>query len=297
MSCPTGALFNKGSTVGEMERDRSKLEFIVTAREKKQWICLRSSSPPSGWAAVPAATCRSWTSTSSSSNWPARSDMVFSPIIDVKEYPEKVDVCLVEGAVCNEDNLEMIHKVRRRTQAPRLLRRLRRDRQRARHPQPARPGQRRERPADAPTSRRPSSTRACPRSRASCPPLLDRVMPVHEVVHVDFYLPGCPPPADRIKALLVQVLDGAAPQARRAAAQVWLNRSRSRIRMSKRIVIDPVTRIEGHAKISIFLDDAGNVSRRRVPRRGVPRLREVLRGPALQRDARHHRRASAASAR
>ena len=30
--------------------------------------------------------------------------------------------------------------------------------------------------------------------------------------------------------------------------------------MSKRIIIDPVTRIEGHAKISIFLDDAGNVS-------------------------------------
>ncbi|HWH68471.1 MAG TPA: Ni/Fe hydrogenase subunit alpha [Candidatus Sulfotelmatobacter sp.] len=30
--------------------------------------------------------------------------------------------------------------------------------------------------------------------------------------------------------------------------------------MAKRIVIDPVTRIEGHAKISIFMDDAGNVS-------------------------------------
>jgi NAD-reducing hydrogenase large subunit len=30
--------------------------------------------------------------------------------------------------------------------------------------------------------------------------------------------------------------------------------------MSKTIVIDPVTRIEGHAKISIFLDDAGEVS-------------------------------------
>ena len=37
-SCPTGALFHKGSTVGEMERDRGKLEFIVTAREKKEWI-------------------------------------------------------------------------------------------------------------------------------------------------------------------------------------------------------------------------------------------------------------------
>jgi len=30
--------------------------------------------------------------------------------------------------------------------------------------------------------------------------------------------------------------------------------------MSNRIVIDPVTRIEGHAKISLFLDDAGHVS-------------------------------------
>jgi NAD-reducing hydrogenase large subunit len=30
--------------------------------------------------------------------------------------------------------------------------------------------------------------------------------------------------------------------------------------MSQRIIIDPVTRIEGHAKISIFMDDAGNVS-------------------------------------
>jgi len=37
-ACPTGALFHKGSTVAEMERDRSRLEFIVTAREKKQWI-------------------------------------------------------------------------------------------------------------------------------------------------------------------------------------------------------------------------------------------------------------------
>jgi NAD-reducing hydrogenase large subunit len=30
--------------------------------------------------------------------------------------------------------------------------------------------------------------------------------------------------------------------------------------MSKRVVIDPVTRIEGHAKISIFMDDSGHVS-------------------------------------
>ena len=37
-ACPTGALFHKGATVAEMERDSTRLEFIVTAREKKQWI-------------------------------------------------------------------------------------------------------------------------------------------------------------------------------------------------------------------------------------------------------------------
>jgi len=36
-ACPTGALFRRGSSAGEMERDRSRLEFLVNAREKKQW--------------------------------------------------------------------------------------------------------------------------------------------------------------------------------------------------------------------------------------------------------------------
>ena len=38
MSCPTGALFHRNSSVAEMRHDRSKLEFIANAREKKQWI-------------------------------------------------------------------------------------------------------------------------------------------------------------------------------------------------------------------------------------------------------------------
>ena len=37
-------------------------------------------------------------------------DMVYSPVMDIKEYPENVDVCLIEGAVCNEDNLELLHR-------------------------------------------------------------------------------------------------------------------------------------------------------------------------------------------
>ncbi len=36
--CPTGALFAKGRTVAEMRKDRWFLKYIVTAREKRQWI-------------------------------------------------------------------------------------------------------------------------------------------------------------------------------------------------------------------------------------------------------------------
>ncbi|MFN3704750.1 MAG: bidirectional hydrogenase complex protein HoxU [Thermoflexales bacterium] len=38
MACPTGALFKQGSTVAEMTRDRSKLNFLKTAREERKWI-------------------------------------------------------------------------------------------------------------------------------------------------------------------------------------------------------------------------------------------------------------------
>lgn len=36
--CPTGALFLKGRAVGEMRKDRSFLKYIMTAREKHEWI-------------------------------------------------------------------------------------------------------------------------------------------------------------------------------------------------------------------------------------------------------------------
>ena len=37
MACPTGALSYRGATTAEMQRDRTRLEFIVNARENKQW--------------------------------------------------------------------------------------------------------------------------------------------------------------------------------------------------------------------------------------------------------------------
>lgn len=38
MACPTGAIFDQGSTVSEMKHHRERLQFLVAAREKKQWL-------------------------------------------------------------------------------------------------------------------------------------------------------------------------------------------------------------------------------------------------------------------
>ena len=138
-------------------------------------------------------------------------EVVYSPIADVKEYPEGVDVCLVEGAVCNEDNLELLHKVRARTKVlvsfgdcavtanvPAMRNQLGLGN------------------ADSVLQRayieNAQFNPVKPKADGIVPPLLERVQPVHEAVHVEYFLPGCPPPADRIKALMVQVLEGKTPQ-------------------------------------------------------------------------------------
>jgi NAD-reducing hydrogenase small subunit len=137
-------------------------------------------------------------------------DLVFSPIIDVKEYPENVDLCLVEGAVANEDNLEIIRKVRERTKVvvsfgdcavtgnvPAIRNQLGLGN------------------ADSVLQRAyvegAQANAGIPKEPGIVPELLERVVPVHTVVPVDYFLPGCPPPADRIKALVAQLLEGKKP--------------------------------------------------------------------------------------
>jgi len=129
-------------------------------------------------------------------------DVVFSPIADVKEYPENVDLVLVEGAVANDENLEMIHKVRARTKTLVSL-------------------------GDCAVTGNVTAMRnplgvalevlvpvygdKYPNEPQIVPVLLDRVQPVHQVVPVDYYVPGCPPPANRIKALLQALVEGKTP--------------------------------------------------------------------------------------
>jgi NAD-reducing hydrogenase small subunit len=138
-------------------------------------------------------------------------DLVFSPFIDVKEYPENVDLCLVEGAVCNQDNLEMIHQVRRRTRivvsfgdcaVTGNVSAIRNE---------LGPGNAQS-VLQCAYLEGAQSNPAVPKEPGIVPLLLERVQPVHEVVYVDYFLPGCPPPADRIKSVLLQVLEGAAPK-------------------------------------------------------------------------------------
>ena len=135
-------------------------------------------------------------------------DIVYSPVVDIKEYPENVDVCLIEGAICNEDNLELLHKVRARTKtlisfgdcavtanvpAMRNQFGLGND----------------ESVLQSAYIENAQHNPILPKQDGIVPKLLERVLPVHEVVHVEDFLPGCPPPAARIKALVTKLLSGA----------------------------------------------------------------------------------------
>src|SRR6478609_9495082 len=42
-------------------------------------------------------------------------DLVYSPLVDRKDFPEQVDITLVEGAVSSTDDLAKIRKVRAHT--------------------------------------------------------------------------------------------------------------------------------------------------------------------------------------
>ena len=139
-----------------------------------------------------------------------RAEIVYSPVAsDIKTFPSNVDVCLVEGGVANTDNLELLHQVRANS---RVLVSFGDCASTANIP-----GMRNMLNGADPVLRRSylelaDGSGQLPHAPGIVPELLERVLPVHELVPVDVWLPGCPPSATRIRAALEPLLAGAMPQ-------------------------------------------------------------------------------------
>ena len=130
-----------------------------------------------------------------------------SPITDIKEPPE-VDVCLVEGAVCNTDNLEVLRKCRERAKilvafgdcacfgnipAMRNFISLEETLQRGY------------------VDTESTASGEVPRGE-ELPALLEKVQPISYYVKVDASLPGCPPSAEAILFAVKELLSGRLPK-------------------------------------------------------------------------------------
>ena len=128
-----------------------------------------------------------------------RVDIVYGPLVDAQEFPEGVDVTLVEGAVSSQDDLEKIQKVRDRSRLVVALGdcAITSNVPGMRNPIGVKPILERVYNGAGPTS--------------GVPQLLKHAVPVQQVVKVDLHVPGCPPPAAVIVAVLLELLEGRIP--------------------------------------------------------------------------------------
>ena len=130
-------------------------------------------------------------------------DLVYSPLVDVKQFPDEVDIALVEGAVSSVDDEKKIRKIRAHTRTLVAMGDC------------AVTG-------NVPSMRNPIGPQAIleraylenvtAQAQIPCmivPKLLPIVRPIHEFVKVDVFLPGCPPSADTFHTALTALIQGA----------------------------------------------------------------------------------------
>lgn len=134
-----------------------------------------------------------------------RVDLVYSPLVDAKEFPENVDIALVEGAIGTNEDFEKIRLVRSRT---RVLVALGDCAVTANILAMRNPGSLDEL-LNSIYRERPLLNPQIPTEVV--PALRKRVVPLHKVVKVDLYVPGCPPSADTIYLAISELLEQRIP--------------------------------------------------------------------------------------
>ena len=135
-----------------------------------------------------------------------RIELVYGPLTDIKEFPENVHITLVEGAVDNADNEMKIRRVHERTKILVAL---------GDCPVTGNvPSMRNQFTNDDVLQRayveQATQDKGIPKENV--PTLLTHVRPIHSVVKVDFFIQGCPPPADVIHFALTELLEGRRPE-------------------------------------------------------------------------------------
>jgi len=132
----------------------------------------------------------------------ALADMVASPVVDVKDIPE-CDIGLVEGSVANEENLEVLKHLRAKAKVlvslgdcagfgcvPMLRNQFTNEEVLERAYVEV------------------ESTAFGEVPTVEVPKLLPKVLPIHECVKVDAWIPGCPPSPEAIWASVSALLTG-----------------------------------------------------------------------------------------
>lgn len=129
-------------------------------------------------------------------------DIVYGPLVDAQEFPEDVDVTLVEGAVSSQADADHIQVIRQRTKTLVSLGDCAVTANVA--------GMRNTVPVSKLLQRiyvQGADTSKCvPWDGLS--PLLKLARPAQDFVKVDYSVPGCPPASKTIAALLNTLVDG-----------------------------------------------------------------------------------------